>query len=346
MNKRIIIVLILISFVVIGLIIYLMFFYTIGLTLLSDEETISDYCSSWKTYAVVSNSGNCYLNGEASYNEPYGVNNIRKYHSATPQHYVCIYEKGDAKHINLSFSGGIIVTDKNELYAFVNQNSELKVPSLVGQNCVDACVCRNNRLFLLKENGDFGYINLDDRNSFHLVKSSIIKIQLISRLGYETLFVLSNDHHMFAIDSNSLSETLLSNWDNTLDFDISAPYEESCVIGRITDEGDCFVNIGALDLNAEKIQETKGTKVGEGMITVAAYGKGIAMQNRDGDVFLYGDDLNSETYQKQFNGEMHFQNVQVVYGGDLDLTVLYKNGTFEQYGRLPNGVYQEIIHHS
>lgn len=344
MKKRFLIFSVLIFLVSVGMIVYLMFFDTIGLTFLSDEEMITDYCSSWKTYAAVSDLGNCYLNGEASYNEPYGVKNIRKYYSATPQHYVCIYDKGDAKHINLSFSGGIIVTDKNELYAFVNQNSELKVPSLVGQNCVDACVCRNNRVFLLKENGDFGYIDLDDGNNFYLVKSNIIKIQLISRLGYETLFVLSNDHHMFAIDSKSLTETLLSNWDNTLDFDISAPYEESCVVGRVTDEGVCFVNIGALDLNADRIQVTKGTKVGEGMISVAAYGKGVAMQNRDGDVSLYGDDLNSETYQRRFNGEIYFQDVQAVYGRDLDLTVLYKNGTFEQYGRLPNGVYQEIIH--
>lgn len=112
--------------------------------------------------AVVTADGNCYFRGIATLTENYGINDIEAYEDRASgslfgdglDRFVQIYDGGDAVRIRLSASGGVIVTENNEIYVFANGQGRYETPAYFAKGYTDGYLYDKRTVYLLSENGD------------------------------------------------------------------------------------------------------------------------------------------------------------------------------------------------
>ena len=316
------------------------------LTVLEDNETIVQLspCVHW--VGAVTNQGNCYVRGIALSDQFFfGVPDIKIFNSTRGEQFVQIYNKGDAKCISLSSTGGCITTNNGEVFLFLNgtdgweehqfENDELKfrTPELFYSGC------RYAKLSNGEENNDLGYVNIDTPSDWHCICGNVEKFLESVTADKTLLIVLTMDHHLIVLDSEkdfSLEYELL---DNVLDFDAFSNGKNSIPSLIILDESlDAYISTDN-DMDSFEFLADKGNyeRIGESITTVAAYNRGAAMIDSDGNVSLYGSDLSSGQYSQIYNGEVVFTNVSFVSGDPKHLYIIRDNGEFEYYGKTFDG---------
>ena len=334
-----------------------------GLLIMSEDERIVDLDCIGHLSAIVSDRGNCYVNGEGLHgNRYYGLNEeSRSKYNRFYNTYVGIYDGGNAVSIELSADGGCIITDKQEVYLFLNKNFSsdtlqpdnsdvsFQTPKLFCTGYVDAKLGNDERLYLLKENGDFGYVTVSEAEDYHNLSHNIMKFQL-TQLNNEDdpiLYLLNKDNELFSINYKGESaSTNISNMNDVVDFDCLSCFNNYHAFSVLKDNGDAYAYWGLIyhpdnDSDSNATFELAGT----GIDSVESYCLGTAMLDKQGDVHLFGSDSSSRTpedYQLIFSGETVFHNIESMYGSSENLFIIRKSGNLEQYGHQPDNTYKSI----
>lgn len=334
-----------------------------GLLIMSEDERIVDLDCIGHLSAIVSDRGNCYVYGEGLRgNRYYGLNEeSRSKYNRLYNTYVGIYDVGDAVSIELSADGGCIITDKQEVYLFLNDNyssdtlqtdnskASFQTPKLFCTGYVDAKLGNDGRLYLLKENGDFGYVTVSEAEDYHNLSHNIMKFQL-TQLNNEDdpiIYLLNKDNELFSINYKGESaSTNISNMNDVVDFDCLSCFNNYHAFSVLKDNGDAYAYWGLI-YHPDKESDSHATfeLVGIGIDSVESYCLGTAMLDKQGDVRLFGSDSSSrmpEDYQLIFSGETVFHNIESIYGSNETLILIHKSGKLEQFGRQPDNTYQSI----
>ena len=320
---------------------------------MSDKETIIQLSSNNFWIGAVSNTRNCYIRGSHLFNPfYYGVIDLKEFNSTKGKEFVCIYDKGDAEFISLSNNGGCITTINGDVYLFLNgtdgsdppvfENDELlyRTPELFVSGYHYAELSNGEGIvYLLTEDNDLGYVTIDSPNEFHLLCSNVEKFKENTSSFRTLLIVLTTDNRLIILNSEDMYSTKLECFENILDFDIFRDGKSDRPSLIVLDENhDTYIGLDnylssfdSLDVN------NYYKKIGEGIVSVTAYDRGVAMLDDDGSVSLYGSDLSSGQYSQIYNGEVVFTNVSFVSGDPKHLYIIRDNGEFEYYGKTFDG---------
>ena len=325
------------------------------ITVMEDDEIITQLSSDVDFIGAVSNKGNCYIRG-ANLFDPfyYGVSDIKGFNNTHGKQFVQIYDKGDAETITLSGGGGCITTSGGDVYLFLDgthgwdppefENDELlyRTPELLctGYRYAEHSISDGlGIVYLITEDNDLGYVTVEDPDDFHFIYADVKKIQNLRGQGY--LVALTNDHQLLFFDSNNQYSLATKLFDNIIDFAIAGVNEQSSI--ALLDENHS-VYFGydhyftSYLSSADKLDESRlYHKIGENIAAVTIYNyKGAAMLDYDGNVSIYGPELKHYYYEddRVYNGEVVLKDVSYILGDSRHLFIVRSNGNFEYFGKL------------
>lgn len=322
----------------IGYLIYYNLFDTFGLVFLPDDENITYASHHWDATAVVSDSGNCYIGGHVDERRNYGVENTRKFknqYSLFRNDYVRIYDKGNAKTINIKSNGGTIITEDNEVYIFVNGDESYRTPAYLCKGYTSAVIGYDSKIYMLSENGDLVYAEIETPENVKLIGKNIKEFNVEYKDDVKSIFALTNDNKLYIINTDEQIENSEKYLENITDFDVLVPHSNMFVLSLLDNNKDAYVLMGDLNITYENIYKFNPPfkKVGENISSVTSYEKGIAMMDDDSNVSLYGSDLDEIFDNWEFTGEVEFTDVKAVFGGYRFLMIIKNNGKNYRYGR-------------
>lgn len=234
-----------------------------GLLIMSEDERIVDLDCIGHLSAIVSDRGNCYICGEVLHgNRYYGLSDeSRSKYNRLYNTYVAIYDGGDAVSVELSADGGCIITDKQEVYLFLNDNyssdiqqfdnndGSFQTPKLFCSGYIDAKLANDGRIYLLKENGDFGYVTVSEADEFHNLSHNIMKFQFTQLLKENDiiLYLLNKDNELFSINYKGAPvSTNISNMKSIVDFDVLPCFNNYHAFSVLKDNGDAYAYGGLI----------------------------------------------------------------------------------------------------
>ena len=319
----------------IALIIFVCFSINTSSRFLNSDSDIIFSDSDSNTIGIVTKNGNCYVKGNITAERNYGVENPPASLFRSDD-FLKIYDKGNAKTINITSKGGTIITDSGEVYVFINDNKNYMLPVCFTTGYSQACVWDPSHIYLLSIDGDFGYVSIDSPDSFHLIKKNVRKFIIEGQTleQGEVAFVLTNDNQLFVCPRDE--EGSVGSVNGILDFDVLCPHTKLLIISLLDTEHRAYYCIGDYDLSFETLSDRSiYTECGSNIESVVSYSKGIAMLNSQNEVSIYGSDYkhNSSEADHVFKGEVVIEGALGVYGGDYNLIVSKETGGFEIYGR-------------
>ena len=337
-------VILIIALIVLSLsVMYFVFFSTIGIVFNGDDEVLTSFSTKYRTIAAVTDKGNVYVKGEISSNFNYGIDYVRQYNHRLVDKYARIYDKHDAVSVMISGSGGCIITNKSEVYIFLNDSKEYRVPTYFCSGYVKAYSSGEN-IYLLSDDGTFGFINIHSPDVFNNIGSKVVNFEIEQSYSngeydYNAIFALTENNRLYVLEQG---EKLADNnryIDGIIAFDtvasVSDLTKDKCLrkyieISLLDENHQAYWYEGYLDEDYQKIADINNYIVtGSDIDQVTSYFRGVAMLDKAGNVSLYGYDLISEVV---LSGEIYFEGVENVFSGDDILIIVYKNGDVEYYG--------------
>lgn len=333
MSKRIILTLLLIFLTLIC-------FGACSLNVISANEKIVNSSADSSNVCAVTDSGNVYFLGTDVYNERRnGIDNPSAFNLNNTfygEQFVCIYDKGNAKKVNYSTYGGTILTRDNEIYLFLNEEGEnYQTVEFLCSGYVDAQLYKEHMIYVLSDNGEFGYITVDYPDIFHPIASNIENFKIRSSKLDTIALVLSSDNNLYIFDLLDGFDSKSKHFENVIDFDfIDSSYTQS-VFSLVNSNYEAYVCVGDFKCSYDGISNEGLKAVGTGIDSVISYGQGVAMLDTDDNLLIYGSDLSSFDYKDfdyVYKGETVLRDIQTICGSTKCLCVVTTEGEFTRYG--------------
>ena len=328
-------------FVLLAALAYIFLFNTIGIVTKTDNETVISVSASGKTIAAVVDSGDVYVKGEITSDYNYGMNRILQYNHLYADQFARIYDKKDAVSVNLSESGGCIVTNQSDVYVFVNGSEKYKIPTYLCSGYIKAYLAGDD-IYLLCADGRFGFVNIEKPDDFTVLGSNVIDFDVEysdSIYPYGICFALTENNRLYASELGKALHDNEQYIDDVIGFDVIAfcadltdddTMKKYVEVSLLDSDYHAYWFEGDLDKDFSRIIDKKNyTVTGSDIHHVVSFPRGIAMLNQEGEVVLYGYDFWHEDF---FTGETVFTNVETVFSGNNHLIILYKNGVVDYYG--------------
>lgn len=333
--------------VTLAIIVYFSFFETIGIVTKRDDEAIVSMSTSGYTVAAVADSGDVYVRGRIDEYDNYGIERVREYNHLLTGQYTRIYDKKDATSVKINISGGCIITNKSDVYVFINGLKEYQTPTYLCSGFVKAIVVDKD-IYLLSDDGEFGFINIEKPNDFCCLGNNVADFD-VEYIDWEgplssACFVLTNDNRLYVSEMGKSFSDSEDYIDNVVDFDVVAfcadlsahrskdrGMKKYLEIGLLDDHHQAYYYEGYLDEEFSRMTNKENyVLTGSNVDSVVSFPRGVAMLNRKGELALYG--YGSWHEDVFFTGETVLNGVRDAYTGEDSLIVLYKNNDIDYYG--------------
>jgi len=303
---------------------------------MNKHDEIKDVDFAWNLIGLVSTQGNCYITGDVSDKKNYGLDKIPSKWFQSDD-YLCIYDHGDAEKISLSPKGGTIVNNMNEVYVFLNGSQNYRVPTVLLKGYIQAYLMDNDHVYLLSKSGDLGYSSIDNPSDFRLIGTNVKKfIVTVKEVNTKhSVFALTNDNRLYIFYDDEVITDTTDCLEGIIDFDLLVPHTRMCVLSLIDQESKSYMRFGDIPLTFDSFKDmNEYIKCCDNTIAVASYCNGTATLDSDGNVRIYGSEIESD-YNKTFEyyGDILFSNAKGIYGGYFNLIVSFADGHFECFGR-------------
>lgn len=339
--KRLIII---ISSVALFLIIFLcILFDPMRLFLMPNNEEITLLSvQGGQAVAAVSEIGNVYIKGSLSQRFNYGTDLVRQLYNLISDSFVRIYDKNDAVSVNLSNTGGCIVTEQSDVYVFVNDSVKNKTPTYLCSGYIKAYLAGDD-VYLLRSDGTFGAVNLENPTEITVLGRDVVDFDIeysdSESFPYGICFALTKDHRLFVMKIGETLDSTGNYIDDVVEFDVVSFVAQWCMddhakkhveISLLNSKGQAFWYDGDLDENYSKIADMKNyVLAGSNVSCLVSYPVGVAMLNNTGQVSLYGYDFGNEDYM---SGDILFDDVKGLFSSGRSLMMLYQNGEIDYFG--------------
>lgn len=287
------------------------------ITLKPENEEILDCSISDTKVAVLTETGNVYLDG------------------------IKLYDKKDAVSVDLSSTGGCIVTEQSDIYVYADYPMKHRQLDYLCSGYSKAYLAGDD-VYLLADDGKFGFVNLDQPDDFIVLGSDVVDFDIEYSEGtspYGVYFALNAENRLYVSDL----EKPLSSSKTYMDDVISVNAISFCMalsgdknekkyieISFIDSDHHAYWYEGDLDESLSKITDKSNyTLAGSNIQSAVAYSRGIAMLDSKGDASIYGHDFNYFGLEGFLTGEVLFHDVKSLYSGESNLIVQYRNGDIE-----------------
>lgn len=337
-----------------SLIIVLATYLTAGFSLkYPDSAIISVAQISDSETAVVSQSGNCYIRAHVNDigRHRRGIKNERAYTRIfnnpfsikRRNSFVEIYKNGDAKSVNLTYSGGAIVTKSNEIYVFSSYSQQYYTPVKISVSG-KAANTLDESVFYIDNDNAFCRYYLEDGKTEQIAES--ISDFYLSELTNE-IVLLSNSGELSVIQ---LSESVLQESEKLFSdvkaFSVYATYKAShfieAVVGVLRTDGS--VDIIGEGLLYHSVYDTLTHAEPQTVITpdekddivdIALYEHGYVTLDSSGSAYVTGRDFPFE--KAVYSNEKLSDNVTAVVSNANAVCLGKNDGTVDLVGHLPDG---------
>lgn len=305
---------------------------------ITKDEGIIDVAFHWNMIGIVSTKGNCYVKGPVSNINNYGLEEVPS-SSFQRDNFMCIYNKGDAVSISLSRYGGIIINEMNGVYIFVNCSQKYSSPTLLCNGYVQAYFWDKDHIYLLSQNGDFGYVTLDDPTNFNRIGNNVSKfiVDVKNASAQQTLFALTKNNRLYILSADEVMSKSSDFINGITDFDLVVPHTELCVFTLKDEQSNSYLCMGNYDLSFESLSDkSKYIQCNNNTALLASYRNGAATLDSSGNVAIYGSEphySNDDNDYFDYNGEILFTKANGIYGGIFNLIVTFEDGHYECFGR-------------
>ena len=314
-----------------------------------DEETKISYAAQYSDVQVlISEDGNCYIRGGwISKEKPFGLANARTYEKFIDQtfpfsekinEFVLLYDGGNAKKIILSYNGGVIITDNQELLLFYGTEKYL-TPTIFTDGVIDAKLV-DDKIYIVKSTGDFGYYSVDNNNDFTPIVSNVQGFD-----QSENIFLIHTNENELIISNDTFTEEQLNNvFNGVIAYSINC---SDCLkdkheinIGYVTENGDCFYKQG-YNTELETFQNAElYAKVATSIQQVSVYAEGVILLDKNNNALIYGNDLiNRETF---FDKKLISEKVSHISGDHRTIFIIREDGSYVYFGGHINGRFEHI----
>jgi len=309
---------------------------------ISDSET-----------AVVSQSGNCYIRAHVNDigSHRLGIKNDRAYKRIfnnpfsikRMNGFIEIYKNGDAKSVDLTYSGGAIVTQSNEIYVFSSYSEQYYTPVKISASG-KAANALDESVFYIDNDNAFCRYYLEDGKTERIAES-ISDFYLCERTNEIVLLSNSGELSVIQMSQSVLkeSEKLLS---DVKAFSVFAACKESNFIeavvgvlrtdGRadIIGEGMLYHSVYDTLIHAQP-QTVVTPEEKYDIVDIALYERGYVTLDSSGSAYVTGRDFPFE--KAVYSNEKLSDNVTAI-ASNADAVCLGKNdGTLDLVGHLPDG---------
>lgn len=319
---------------------------------LNSEEKIQTVCSisHRNITALTTDGGNCYIRGTNFDNHNnYGVENVEQFNSrfdspfdnVSGDDYVMIYDKGNASKISVSEYGGIIITNDNCMYVFVNGNSYYRLPLLFDENCTDGYLYDSDTIYLLKENGDFGYVDINSPKHFNIIGKDIIKFRFQQITHFhgditDNIFLLNKDGQLFITDNKQCVTNDVKFIPNVADFEVcnnsNAAYLTKDGALWYCDYYNSDIDIDYL-MDNSKIQELHQNDIK----SFSLYSGGIVFLYDNGNVYIHGYDFDYDIERDSIHDQLFAAHCRNISSGLNNISLIDYDGRLSFYGTTPDG---------
>ena len=309
---------------------------------ISPNEKIVNLSADSANVCAVTNNGNVYFKGGGS--SAGRRNGIDSEHAfgynlrslVIGDTFFCIYDKGDAVKINYNTYGGVILTQDQSIYLFLNEEGEnYQTVDYLCSGYVDAQLYREHMIYVLSDNGEFGFITVDYPDNFHLIASNIQKFKIrMSKLDMVAM-VLTGDNELYIFNLLDGFDSKADHFKNVIDFDFIESDCDQSVFGLINSNNEAYACVGNFKCSYESISNEGLKKVGTGIKSVTSHGQGVAMLDVDDNLLVYGSDLSTfdnKNFDFIYQGEIVLHDIQTISGSTECLCVVTKEGEFTRYG--------------
>lgn len=311
---------------------------------------VSTY-SELKVASIVTDKGNCYINGNWFDDEKcFGVDNIIQFNnwfqnSADPTRddYIQIYNGGDAEKVRVSSAGGIIFTKKGTVFLFVNGNKQYRTPTQFSTDLyIDGYLDDDNTVYLLQKNGDFGYYHLSSPNKFNVIARNINKfkfqhiIQLSTGNEYKKIYLLNKKHQLYIVDKDQYMIDESKCISDVVDFDVS----DNTRVAYLTSDGTMYYSEQYNpDVSIEYLLDkaVKQNLHQNDLKEFALYDGGIIYLYENENVYVVGYELGFGRSSGTYHNEMIGSDYQKVAADKDSICLINNDGILTRYGALPNG---------
>ena len=313
-----------------------------------DEETPVCFADSyWYMNAVVSESGNVYIRGILQADDySYGIPNVKEFNAQfqslnfeKTERFVQIYDVGDARTVTLSSNGGVIITDTNDVYVF-SESEKYRLPTFLCTDAVSAML-ESNKVLLLNDKGEFGYIELSAPDNRITVLVGIESFGITDQ--DHSIWVLNNKHELWVYLGGDLTSSPVLCHSDVLAFDVVStksfgepnPHYQIAIIGS---------NGTAYYYDAWGLPSVHSTDVFiplpvDSPADVAVYCHGVITLDKNGIARVFGDDLLSD---RKFKGDVIAENVRQISAGSLGINFVTYDGQHIYAGSLPSSKLVEL----
>lgn len=341
-SKRLFIVIAAIS--ITSLLTYLTFFSALGLKLYDEKEKITFASQYSMKTAIVTEKGNVYINGEKDDADAkvLGIKNFKRfnnlYNSFRETDFVCIYDKGDASKVMLSSQGGAIITKENILYLFGSFETKYLTPLKFADNAKSAFPV-NDRIYVLKTDGVFGYYLISNPNVFVTLFKSVVDFYVMEKS--EEIIILTDSGELFVAKYNELNDfkLLINNVGAFSSIQFYKSATPSAVISIITKDNELLGYETFGNFSIEKALSSTPRELGENIQAAVPYNDGIAAINTNGDLVVYGKDF--DLNNSYLSGENIDKNCKMITSSAESVKVVMYDGSMKCYGYM-----NDQTHHS
>ena len=331
--------------IIILVVIYFCFFDTIGLVTVSKNESFISFSPGESFIAAVTDKGNVYVKGDLTTEINFGSDKIRQYNHMLIADYIQIFGKGNASSVEIGPYGGAIVTEQSEVFIFINGSEKYKTPVFLCKGYKMANLVEN-KVYLLSNEGVFGYVTIEDPDNFIKLGDNIVDFQIEyynNVLPCDVCFALTADERLYISKTGEALSDNVQHLDGiigfsavviTADLPSDSSWTNHIVLGLLDMNHDVLWLHDDLNKNngISKLADiNKYSVVGNNIDKICVYPYGIAMLNHTGDVSLYGTDFHATNNVNTFSGEAVFHDVKDIFGGEL-LVLIYNNKEIEYYG--------------
>ena len=320
------------------------------ISFMNDEISINNVSISGCSVLATGDDGNVYYYG-SDVNENFSngfpadlSNEIKMSNFLQGRKFIRMYDRGDAKKAYIASYGGAVLTQQNDVYLFLNNNTD--------QYCTPTLFCSgytdielfHDTVYLLSENGEFGYIEINGARDFNSLVKGVQKFRIaVNKEKHVIIFALTDHNDLYIYDTTEPFDESTEHFENIKDFDFCEGNTYFQVLGLLnTKQRAIYYVLDWDELSYEAIQLHTGEITGEKINEIAAYGTGVAMLDDDDNLYLYGGDLDRH-YSREFTGDKVMENVRTVDGSNDSLFVVKKDGSYHYFGNNGDNTYTPII---
>ena len=99
------------------------------------------------------------------------------------------------------------------------------------------------RIYVLSENGDFGYVTVDKPDDFSLIGQNVTAFKVVSKNSSDSIFALTNDQRLYILEPDETIQNSEKYIDNIVNFDVLVPHMHLCVLSIVDKKQDAYVSM-------------------------------------------------------------------------------------------------------